>query len=203
MIVLLLASAVGAYEYVIANNLQSENRTLSSEASSYSSDYSAQLSAYSANSAALVQTLISHVLNLQSVNGHFFNRTKALEDYLANATMTWSGTMTMSGTNVTGGIGDTDVGTSDIGGTLRTFFGEATSLYITIDSFNVTNVSSGTGDIRANLSFAGSTAIWGAINGTVSASYQFVHESGGWLISKEDWDFETFDVQFAQGILGL
>jgi hypothetical protein len=186
LLAVVLVSAIGVSEYIQVNDLQGQNRMLSSEALSYS----AQLSAANGSSGNLAQTLISHVLKLQVVNGSFFFKSEILQDYLPNATMKWSGT--------TMGLGGTYVGTGNISLVFQAFFGQAISLNTSIDSFNVTNISSGTGDIGANLSFTGRSPIWGAFNGTVSASYHYVFQNGNWLISQEDWNFESFYQQYTQ-----
>jgi hypothetical protein len=206
-VAILLVSALGAFEYVQLSDLQSQNRTLSSEASTYSSEvtnydssiselqaenqnYSAQLSAVNGSFSDLVQTWTSHVLKFETVDGDFFFKSAVLEDYLPNATMMWSGT--------TMGLGGTYVGTDNISLTLQTFLEADTSFNMSIDSFNVTNISNGTGDIGANLSFTGSSVTWGALAGTISANYVYLHQNGEWLISQEDWNFESFSTQYAQ-----
>jgi hypothetical protein len=203
VVAILLVSALAAYEYIQANNLESQNIAESSTVASYSSEAAgytlgAQLTDIGNSSAEFIPSWILHLAKLE--NG---NATGALRDYASNATVMWTGDA--------GGWGGNFTGSSEIGVHLQQFFqnkgtvpnGYASfspiNLYLTVKSFNVTRQPNGTAEIGAALFFSGSSRLYGLFNGTVSSEYEYVHQSGGWLISQEHWNFETLDLQFGVG----
>ena len=208
LVAILLASIFGVLEYIQSNNLHNQNNELSSSLSSYSSGVSelqsetqslgAQLAEGSNASSNVFQSWIAHLSKLQR-----FDPNSALADYAPNATVVWSGD--------TQGWGGNYTGRSEIGTILNSWFqengnGTATypialapnSLYLRIDSTNITREASGGISIGARLDFSGQSRILGAFNGTISSKSVYVPQNGTWLISREDWHFETFNMQYSR-----
>ena len=177
---LILLLVLAAFEYSQVAELESQNRNLRTENQSLS----AQASYASINSSLVFQAWLSHLDKIQSGN-----ISEALTDYAQYPTMSWSG--------YSNGMGGNYIGVAEINLTLQTFSARMTSLHFTVESFNSTVYPNGTRDIGAFMAFTGSKSSIGTFNGTLSAKYQYVYQGGKWLISQEDWNFESFFTEYA------
>ncbi len=184
--VLVVVLIVSGSLYLQLSGLQGANRSLSSSIASYQGQAGTRSTL--SGSSDLVGAWLSHVLKL-----HDLNTTGALLDYAQNATMIVNGTSQ--------GLGGTYNGVEEISLPLDTLFGKSSNFSFVIYSYStsITQSSNDTATINAELAFSGMAHVLGAYNGTISASYSYRYYGGGWLISQEVWDFETFNVQFEQG----
>ena len=114
------------------------------------------------------------------------NESAILSDYAPNATVVWSGS--------TYGMGGTYTGTQNIKHLYQVMEGDFQNTTFTAESYEAGYASNGTPGVQAHLAFVGHSPILGTFKGTISASYQYVHGDGTWLISQEDWDFEAFNI---------
>jgi hypothetical protein len=171
---MILIALPSAFEYSQVASIQGQNKSLQSE----NQKMSTQVSAASLNSSRLSQAWLSHLYKLESIN-----ITGALADYAPNPIMNWTGN--------THGFGGLYRGTAAINETLWYFLASTTSLYFTIESFNSTLQQNGTASIGAVIALVGHKSSFGMFNGTVSMKYQYAYQNGSWLISREDWNFET------------
>jgi hypothetical protein len=194
-----LVSLVATFEYSRVASLEGQKSSLEASIS----DYSSQTGLAGINSSlGLYQSWVSHLAKLQDLDP-----SAALQDDAPNATMVVSGPSEGAGP-ATGT--ETYNGTSEICMPINFLFGGSScltgfpfspkSFQFTIESFNSTTVPNGTFEIVANLTFAGVSRTAGNFAGTMSVRYEYAFQDGAWLISQEDWDFTTFNVEYAQGI---
>jgi hypothetical protein len=190
MTVVFLVSILGGLEYSQVINLQHQNDALSSTIATYSSSISELRSEnqnFSSSYFDVYPAFLSHLSHLENRN-----ISEVAEDYAPNATIVWFGD--------TQGLGGT-YNTTILNGALVILIGRDTAFNFSIESSNATYVS-GTALVTANLAFVGTAnadSRFGNTNGTITMRDLYVHQSGGWMISREDWDFGTFNVQYAQG----
>lgn len=175
---------VGTLAYLDILNLEGQNISYSSQVSSYSSVVKSGFGAV--NKTAALQAWVIHTSQIDAANV-----SGILEGYVPNATMIWTGN--------TQGLGGTYTGTSNIRFTYQTFLGGTTRFRLTVDSVNATIPSNATGtvDIAAVLNFTGTDAILGNFTGGLATSYVYVDSNGSWLISRENWNFVSFETEFA------
>jgi hypothetical protein len=181
LVALVLTSLLAAFEYAQVGSLQAQDGALVSRV--------ANLSNYEDNSTELIQAWLAHLFAMEKGQVPIAEGA-VLQAYAPNATMVFSGN--------TQGLGGTFQGTANIWPVLQTWIEPASTLNITVKSFNYTLNSNGTAEIGAALAFVGYSHINGNFSGSVSASYEYAYHNGGWLISQEDWNFERYVVQYAQ-----
>jgi hypothetical protein len=175
LIATILVSLIAAFEYSQVANLRSQNTSLQME----NRDLSVQVSGGGLNSSLLFKSWLSHIDKLES-----HNVTAVLEDYVPNATMTWSGT--------THELGGRYAGINEMNLTFQAFFSHTAAIYFVIQSFNSTSNTNGTAEIEAVTSFFGSSRSIGPYNGTISMKDEYLYLHGKWMISQEMWNFESF-----------
>jgi hypothetical protein len=118
------------------------------------------------------------------------NVSAIVSQYEGNATVIWTGN--------TLGIGGTYIGTKNIGLALSAFLGAVSSFIIGNETQTIATASDDSVVVNSSFSFAGESAdFFGPFNGTVSAQDSYTHSaaSGAWLISRETWDFLSFNVR--------
>jgi hypothetical protein len=203
-LVLIILFAFAALEYAQVASLGHRNAELTSEVESYSNQVSISVYSRGVNASAgnaslgLIQTWQMHLTKLEDLDP-----ASAIQDYTANATVNFWGS----------GFGNQTanfIGTDQIESVLDVFFqnasstslpGEMTRLaprswQIAVQSLNPIELPDGSDLIKSNLSFSGSSDLFGAFNGTASTTTQFSYQSGIWLITQEEWDFTSFNLQY-------
>ena len=200
---LILVSAFGAYEYSRVAALQRQDSSLSSENAAYNSrmvslqsenqDLGSEISGLA--TPTILQALLSHLSKEENDN-----ISGALEDYVPNATMIWTGDASS--------LGGTYNGTTEIEEALQKwtaypFFGQPgaagpTSLNYTVESVHATLTSIEVASVQASIYFNGTSPSLDLFqyNGTISASYSYVNQNGSWLIREENWNFTTFNAGY-------
>ena len=191
LIILLL---VGAFQYLQVNDLKTQNAQLSSEVARYNN-----LPA-NGSSLELMNSWLSHLAKLEALEP-----STAIEDYTTNASMVIAG-IPMPG------IDGTYTGMSNVSESLSLLFGNSSNypnlspmalhasvMQIQIESYKGATLNGSDATIEANLSITGSSYLWGFYNGTIASNYHYVSQNGVWLISREDWNFSTFQVQYPVG----
>jgi hypothetical protein len=181
VVALIVVLFLSGYEYGLVASLQKDNSSLRSQIIEYDESQAP------GSPTVVVEAFNSHLSHMDSRN-----LDATTKDYTPTATMIWFGT--------TQGLGGTYKGSNEINLTYEAFLGQMTNLTYSIHSENATLFTNQTASLNASLYFAGESHILGRFNGTVSAAYSYTDASGSWLISQEDSNFTSFDVQYSQGI---
>ncbi len=180
ILVLVAIVALSGYEYGVVVSLGRQNSSLSSQISEYEN---AGAAGYN-NLSAVVQAFDSHLMHLGDRNV-----SSTGNDYASNATMTWVGN--------TQGYGGIYTPRNMIELTYKSFLGMTTNLTYSVRSEDTTLFPNDSAAINANLFFAGNSHLLGRFNGTVAASYTYVNQRGTWIISSEDSNYTSLDVQYS------
>jgi hypothetical protein len=134
-------------------------------------------------SPAILQAHIQK-LNNRDVSG-------VVSDFDTNVVVMWTG--------ISQGLGGTYHGVSETRFLYSTAIGGATKLNYVIQKLNTTTPSPGIANVVAELAFNGTSNILGKFNGTVAAAYTYANSGGNWVISKENWNYKAFNVEYSQG----
>jgi len=117
------------------------------------------------------------------------NVSSIVSQYEPNATIIWTG-------EASGGGARTGIyGTRNLGNLLEDGFGTfATTFFVRNVTQTIIAASNNSVVVNSNFGFAGQNA-FSKLSGSVSAqdTYAFSKAAGAWLISRETWDFLSFD----------
>jgi hypothetical protein len=197
LILVIIVSSLGVYEYAVLRTLQGQNASLSSADSSLAASLSSQSNAYTSlessylenfSLSAVTQAFDSHVSHIDDLNAD-----AVAADYTPNATMIWYGN--------TFGLGGTYQGTSDIKLVWQTFL-EVRNITSTASAVNVTRLPNETVVLKADLFYQGYGGVVGNFNLTTSGSYSYLFQSGEWQIVRESTGFKEGTIQYPCGASG-
>lgn len=180
--VALVLAAAAALEYSQLQSLGSRPASTTTE--------TVTVSDYATGAAAQVnQTFVEHMFLLTSGDA-----SAVVGQFSKNATVSWTGTSVGPDTSVPS-LNGNYTGTDSI---LRLINGTIASRTSSFDVGNLTwsvSVTGGSAEVDSSFSFVGyNPATYGHWNGTVSAQDSFVRASdGAWLISREAWNFLSFE----------
>ncbi|HUH99750.1 MAG TPA: hypothetical protein VLU99_08450 [Nitrososphaerales archaeon] len=136
-----------------------------------------QFDAY-ANSSAM-----AHLVNFASRN-----ITTLTNDFGPEAQVSWSGN--------TQGYGGSYNGTREINELYEGFLEPTKTLAITNESVTVVPIQSGSAVVVYTFDFSGNNRLWGNFAGAV-VGQDYYNSANGWQISREDWNFVAFDIQYS------
>ncbi len=191
VVLIVVISSLGAYEYTIAGSLQSRNSSLISESAVLASSLSSQANAYTnlessyleeSNVSVVIQAFESHLSPVSERNA-----TGVAAGYASNATMKWVGN--------TQGLGGIYNSSSSIEFAWETFLSVQNVTY-SINSVNATRLLNATVIVQAELSFQGYGKTIGYYNVTTSGTYTYMYQTGQWLISREVTLFKQFNTEY-------
>ena len=113
-----------------------------------------------------------------------------MSDYGPNPEMVWNG--------VTQGLGGTYTGLRAIDETFEGFMGATSSFSVDNETWRTTPIGSDSALVNSTFSFNGENGVVGSFSGAVVGRDYYSQVDGGWYISQEDWNFTSFNVQYAQ-----
>jgi len=140
----------------------------------------------------VADSFANHMLSISSRNA-----SAIASQYESNASVIWTGQGTTG--LAFGGMGGTYVGANDIFIIMNaSFIGQGSSFAVGSVTHTIVATSDDSAEVNSSFAFFGqNTSLGGNFNGTVSAqdSYVYSASNGGWLISRETWNFLSFNAR--------
>ena len=108
--------------------------------------------------------------------------------YTQESTVVWSGNAA--------GLAGTYTGRQNILILFGSSIGKTNTLNVSISDYAEKATSQDAANVTMIISFDGYSTVVGTLNGTVQATQEWQDSSAGWQIVKENWNYQTFIVQY-------